>query len=79
MEQTKVTATKGAEAGGASATGVPQRISHAEISQMDHFEGWRVVYLGHLEEWAGVMPTSVGLPVESADRIRTQPSSFGPA
>jgi len=58
---------------------VSQRISHAEMSQLDHFEGWRVVKLGHLDEWAGLMPTAMGLPIKSADRIRTQPSPFRPS
>jgi len=41
MEQTKVTAAKGTEAGdspGASPIGVLHRISNAEMSQLDHFE-----------------------------------------
>ena len=49
------------------------------ISQLDHFEAWRVVHLGHLDELVGVMATTMGLPIESADRIRTQPSPFRPA
>jgi len=36
MAQIKCERDKGAEAGGASPTGVPQRISHAEMSQMHH-------------------------------------------
>ena len=79
MAQIKVNATKGAEVGGASPTGVPQRICNTEMSQMNHFEGWRVVTLGHLAEWAGLMPTAMGLPIKSADRIRTQPSPFPPS
>ena len=49
MAQTKVNATKEAETGGASPTEVPQRISNAEMTQVDHFAGWRAVKLRHLD------------------------------
>ena len=51
----------------------------AQISHFEHFEGWQVAQLKQLEECAGVMPTSMGLPIKSVDRIRTQPSPFGPS
>jgi len=38
-----------------------------------------VVYLGDLDEWVSEMPTALGLPIKSADRIRTQPSPFQPS
>ena len=40
---------------------------------------WRVVQSGDLDEWASVMPTALGLPIKSADRIRTKPSPFQPS
>jgi len=62
MGQTKVTATKGAEAGGASATGVPHRIRNAEMSQVDHSEAWQVIHLEYLKESTGAPGTAIGLP-----------------
>jgi len=56
--------------------GARKWIENVEMPQLDHLAGQRVVHLGHLAESAGVMPTMMRLPTRSADRIRTQPSTF---
>jgi len=79
MEQIKVTATKGAEAGGRQQLGCRSGSETPGCPNLTTLRPGGVVKSRCLEEWAGLMPTAIGLPTKSADRIRTQPSPFRPS